>query len=114
VDKKEHNAIIAENILANLHQRKISQIEFAKACGIAPSSLTDYLKLRTLPSHGVIQKMADFFGIEKSDLDTSYKPQTTDLDSMIERADSYQDYKLDKTMRLKLRNLIQDFLKAEQ
>jgi transcriptional regulator with XRE-family HTH domain len=112
VDKREHNAIIAENILVHLHQRKLSQKDFAKEIGIAPSTLTDYIKLRTIPSHGVIQKMADFFGIEKSELDTTYRPKTLDLNQMLEQADTYKDYKLDDATRSQLGTLIRDFLKA--
>ncbi|GAB2025071.1 hypothetical protein OfM1_11420 [Lactovum odontotermitis] len=114
MDRKEHNAILAENILANLHKQQITQQDFAKKIGIAPSTLTDYLKLRTLPSHGVVQKMADYFGIEKSELDTFYKPESTDLEQLIEQADNYEGYKIDKTTRQKLKNMILDFLKAEQ
>ncbi|WP_460023077.1 helix-turn-helix domain-containing protein [Lactovum odontotermitis] len=114
MDRKEHNEIIAENIISNLRQRQITQRDFAKAIGIAPSTLTDYLKLRTLPSHGVVQKMADFFGIEKSDLDTYYKPENRDLEQLIEDADSFEDYKLDRVTRLKLKDLIHDYLRSEQ
>ena len=41
--------------------------------GISPSTMSDYMNLRSNPSHGVIQKIADYFGIMKSDIDTTYK-----------------------------------------
>lgn len=114
MNQKEHSAIIAENILANLRQRKMTQTELAAAIGIAPSTLTDYLKLRILPSHAVIQKMADYFGIEKSDLDTTYKSTTNNLESLIDQADFYKDLKLDKPTRLEIKNILNKFLKTRQ
>jgi transcriptional regulator with XRE-family HTH domain len=113
VNKQEHNAIIAANIRANLRERHISQKDFAAAIGIAPSTLTDYLKLRTLPSHGVVQKMADFFGIEKSDLDTYYKSANRDLATLIDEADSYRGIKLDDPAREALKNVISDFFASQ-
>ncbi|HCT0361124.1 TPA: helix-turn-helix transcriptional regulator, partial [Staphylococcus pseudintermedius] len=37
----------------------------------------DYLNLRSNPSHGVIQRIADVFGVGKSDIDTTYKDENS-------------------------------------
>lgn len=71
----KRNAIIAENILSYIKRDGITQKELADAINIAPSTLTDYLKLRSNPSHGVIQRIADYFEIAKSDIDTTYKDE---------------------------------------
>lgn len=70
---KERNKIIAKNIKKYLKQTNMSQKELANKISISPSTLSDYLNLRSNPSHGVIQKISDEFGILKSDIDTTYK-----------------------------------------
>lgn len=67
------NQIIATNIKRYIKENKITQKELAESIGISPSTMSDYMNLRSNPSHGVIQKIADFFGILKSDIDTTYK-----------------------------------------
>ena len=67
------NQIIAANIKRYIKENKMTQKELAEAIGISPSTMSDYMNLRSNPSHGVIQKIADFFGILKSDIDTTYK-----------------------------------------
>lgn len=70
---KERNKIIANNIRKYLEESTMTQKQLAELIGIKPSTLSDYLNLRSNPSHGVIQKIADVFGIVKSDIDTTYK-----------------------------------------
>ncbi|WP_275543780.1 S24 family peptidase [Streptococcus sp. Marseille-P8640] len=69
--------IIAENITYFRKQRGITQKELAKEVGITASTMTDYMKLRSAPSFGVIQKLADYFGVKKSDIDTTFKEEST-------------------------------------
>lgn len=68
--------IIAENITHFRKQRGITQKELAKEVGITASTMTDYMKLRSAPSFGVIQKLADYFGVKKSDIDTTFKEES--------------------------------------
>lgn len=70
---KERNKIIANNIRKYLKETKMTQKQLAELIDVKPSTLSDYLNLRSNPSHGVIQKIADVFGIVKSDIDTTYK-----------------------------------------
>lgn len=74
---KDRNKIIATNIKMYISQKKITQKELAEAIGISPTTLSDYMNLRSNPSHGVIQKIADYFGVLKSDIDTTYKDDNT-------------------------------------
>ena len=71
--------IIAENITHFRKQRGITQKELAKEVGITASTMTDYMKLRSAPSFGVIQKLADYFGVKKSDIDTTFKEESSSL-----------------------------------
>ena len=83
VDEKKRMQVIAENITYYRKQRGITQKELAKEVGITPSTMTDYMKLRSAPSFGVIQKLADFFGIKKSDIDTTFKEEKSTFPSSI-------------------------------
>ena len=77
MDEKKRMRIIAENITHFRKQRGITQKELAKEVGITASTMTDYMKLRSAPSFGVIQKLADYFGVKKSDIDTTFKEEST-------------------------------------
>ena len=77
MDEKKRMQIIAENITYFRKQRGITQKELAKEVGITASTMTDYIKLRSAPSFGVIQKLADYFGVKKSDIDTTFKEEST-------------------------------------
>ena len=74
--KKKRMQIIAENITHYRKQRGITQKELAEEVGITASTMTDYMKLRSAPSFGVIQKLADYFGVKKSDIDTTFKEES--------------------------------------
>lgn len=73
MNDKKRMQIIAENITYYRKQMGITQKDLAKEVGITASTMTDYMKLRSAPSFGVIQKLADFFGIKKSDIDSTFK-----------------------------------------
>lgn len=77
MDEKKRMQIIADNITYFRKQRGITQKELAKEVGITASTMTDYMKLRSAPSFGVIQKLADYFGVKKSDIDTTFKEEST-------------------------------------
>ena len=70
---KERNIIIAKNIRKFLNDSNMSQKKLAELINIKPSTLSDYLNLRSNPSHGFIQRIADVFEVGKSDIDTTYK-----------------------------------------
>ncbi|EOD4521316.1 XRE family transcriptional regulator [Staphylococcus aureus] len=70
---KERNIIIAKNIRKFLNDSNMSQKKLAELINIKPSTLSDYLNLRSNPSHAVIQRIADVFEVGKSDIDTTYK-----------------------------------------
>ena len=76
MDEKKRMQIIAENITHYRKQRGITQKELAEEVGITASTMTDYMKLRSAPSFGVIQKLADYFGVKKSDIDTTFKEES--------------------------------------
>ncbi|VTT15841.1 phage repressor protein [Streptococcus dysgalactiae] len=52
-----------------LDETSTKQVELSKATGIPPSTLTGYVKGTSLPIPGNVQKIADYFGLMKSDID---------------------------------------------
>ncbi|RGM54114.1 XRE family transcriptional regulator [Streptococcus vestibularis] len=102
MDEKKRMQIIAENITHFRNQRGITQKELAKEVGITASTMTDYMKLRSAPSFGVIQKLADYFGVKKSDIDTTFKEEATD--PFLDASDSLTKQITDKVMQLNTNN----------
>ena len=98
MDEKKRMKIIAENITHFRKQRGITQKELAKEVGITASTMTDYMKLRSAPSFGVIQKLADYFGVKKSDIDTTFKEESTN--SLPDAPDSLTQQITDKVVQL--------------
>lgn len=70
---KERNKIIASHIKKLIKEKGMTQKQLAVAIDISPTTLSDYMNFRSIPSHGVIQKMADYFKVSKCDIDTTYK-----------------------------------------
>lgn len=75
MDDKIRMQIIADNITYYRKLKGITQKELSKEVGITASTMTDYMKLRSAPSFGVIQKIADYFGVKKSDIDSTFKDE---------------------------------------
>ena len=94
MDDKQRNIIIAANIKSFIRKNNITQKQLAKEIGISPSTMSDYMNLRSNPSHGVIQKIADYFGIMKSDIDTTYKESKSSIDSI------YSQLNMDRQKRV--------------
>ena len=101
MDEKKRMKIIAENITHFRKQRGVTQKELAKEVGITASTMTDYMKLRSAPSFGVIQKLADYFGVKKSDIDTTFKEESSSLPNT---PDSLAQQIMDKVVQLTTQN----------
>jgi len=69
----DRKRIIANNIKKYIKKEGITQKQLAEAINISPSTMSDYMNLRSHPSWGVIQRIADYFGIKKTDIDTTWK-----------------------------------------
>lgn len=60
--------IMGENIQYYMDKMGIDRKDFAKAIDVPYSSLTDWINGKTYPRIDKIEKMANYFGISKSDL----------------------------------------------
>lgn len=63
---------IAQNLKKILTSKKWFQKDLAKAADLSTSVVSDYLNAKTLASPGVIEKIAEVLGVEKSDIDPTY------------------------------------------
>lgn len=70
---KKRNKIIADNIKELLNKNNMTQTELAKRLGKSKGTISDYISTRTAPSHGVIEEIAIIFGVQKSDIDSTFK-----------------------------------------
>lgn len=69
--------IMANNIKRLLDQRGLNGRQLALTLGFKYTTVNDWLNAKTYPRIDKIEKMANFFGVEKSDLIEEYKPLTT-------------------------------------
>lgn len=75
----EYMKIISANINSLLSSRNLKQVELVRGTGIPASTLTGYVKGTSLPIPGNVQKIADFFGVLKSDIDPRFKTNKSKL-----------------------------------
>lgn len=66
--EKEQAQIFARNLNYYISLTDKNQKEIAQAMGFYPTTFNTWCKGKALPSLGRIQRIADYFGIEKSDL----------------------------------------------
>ena len=60
--------IFSENLIRYLDASGKMQKEVAAAIGVSTGTFCDWIKGRTYPRMDKVQKLADYFGINKSDL----------------------------------------------
>ena len=114
MDNKERMQIIATNITNYRKAKGIKHKELAAAIGISQSTMTEYMKLITAPSFGVIQKLADYFGVKKSDIDTTFKQKESKQDKIISDIVSLLK-KLDQDTQENILSYVEfEYAKAEQ
>ena len=77
----EYMKIISTNINSLLSNRNYKQIDLSRGTGIPASTLTGYVKGSSLPIPGNVQKIADFFGVKKSEIDPRFKSPTSSINS---------------------------------
>lgn len=77
----EQKQIFSKNLLNYLSMKNKSQKEVADAIGVSPQTFNTWCQGIALPRMGKVQRLADYFGIEKSDLiedkSTTAQPTTT-------------------------------------
>ena len=59
---------IGDNIKSFRLRHNLSQAELANVAGVSDKAVSSWEQNKSVPRMGAIQKMADFFGIQKSDI----------------------------------------------
>ena len=80
---EEQKRIFANNLNRYISLNQKQQVDVAKDLGINPTTFNMWCKGNSMPNVGKIQKLADYFGIGKSDL--------TDLKESREPDEEYAD-----------------------
>lgn len=68
--------IFSKNLLFYLQQNQKTQREVALAIGVSPQTFNTWCQAIALPRMGKLQRIADYFKIEKSDLIDAHSPNT--------------------------------------
>jgi repressor LexA len=63
---------ISENIKRLMKKHGLTQIKLSELSGISKSTLSDYINCKTLINPGNVEKLANVFNVNKSDIDPSF------------------------------------------
>lgn len=69
----QYKQVIAKNLHSLTNQKKLKQVDVSKGTSISISTLNGYYQGQRLPSPGNVQKLADFFNVNKSDIDPRFR-----------------------------------------
>ncbi|EHI70585.1 LexA family transcriptional regulator [Streptococcus ictaluri] len=75
--------IMASNIRRHLDKKNINPKEFSKVMGFKYSTVLDWVNAKTYPRIDKIELMANYFGVEKSDLVEAYSHKSVSSPSNI-------------------------------
>lgn len=102
---EEQQNIIGRNIKRLLDERDVSNAQLAEALGLSESAVGKWILGRNSPKVGTMQKIADYFSVNMSDL-VEEQPQFKQsskrryLMDKIAKADDSTLSKIDKLMRI--------------
>nr|DAN69863.1 MAG TPA: Repressor protein CI [Caudoviricetes sp.] len=116
--------IFAKNLRHYLDRENKTQKEVADAIGVSPQTFNTWLQMVALPRMGKVQALADYFGVNKSDLleekdsnslsSSDHKDIAKSLDEMMEQLESgtdsplmYNGQELSETSKALLRNALE-------
>ena len=67
-ETKEQRDIFSTNLTKLVDNSDKSQAEIAKSIGVSPQTFNSWVRANALPKMGKLQKIADYFGVNESDL----------------------------------------------
>lgn len=73
--EKQYRKLIAENLQKLLARKQYRQIDIVRGSGISATSLNGYLHGTRLPTPENIEKLANFFHVDKSEIDPRFSTQ---------------------------------------
>lgn len=69
--------VFAKNLSYYINKHNVEQKEIAETIGVAPSTFNEWVKAKKYPRIDRIEKLANYFGILKSDLIEEHKSEDT-------------------------------------
>lgn len=103
---EENKKIMAQNIKRYMDRKGVTNQQLCEDLGFKYTTFMDWIKAVTYPRIGKIEAMADYFGIQKSDLiEEKEKPVTDDgltenQRKLIDFAEQLSDDQAEKVLRL--------------
>ena len=67
-ETKEQRDIFSTNLTKLVGGSEKSQAEIAKSIGVSPQTFNSWVRANALPKMGKLQKIADYFGVNETDL----------------------------------------------
>ena len=86
----KNREFFSENLNRIMKEKNIRQVDLHNALGIPKSTLTGYVKGRSMPTAGKLQKLADFLHVKKSDLDPRFLHNNLDEIARHELSEFYK------------------------
>lgn len=80
----ENKDVLAKNLRRYIAMSGKDRKEIARALGFPYSTLTDWVNANKYPRINNIEKMADYFGVSKSDLIEDFEQKKKDNDTLAE------------------------------
>ena len=84
----ELRKVFADNLRDQMNAHNMNQLELSKRLGTGSATVTDWMKLRSMPRSNTLKKLVEIFGCQMSDLLSAptdrKKPDEDELDSYLE------------------------------
>ncbi|MFQ3845107.1 helix-turn-helix domain-containing protein [Staphylococcus pseudoxylosus] len=74
---------IATNIKNLMKSQGLTQVQLSEKTGISKSTISDYMRSKTLINAGNVEKIAMAFGVEKSSIDPTFKKNNSNVSEVI-------------------------------
>lgn len=112
---EQNKKIMAKNIKKYMEAKGVTNQQICEALGFKYTTFLDWIKGVTYPRIGKIEAMADYFGIQKSDLIEEKEPATED-DGLSESQRKLIEYAktLDEVQAGKVLQLMQSILAFDE
>lgn len=112
--EKEAMEFVSTKIRQLLDENNLKQSHLADKLDIPRSSFNEYVRGNALPRPGNVQKIADYFGLLKSDIDPRFKTEKQeDIDDSLISQINTKVTKLHKTRQKKVLNYADNQLKEQ-
>ena len=86
------NKIFANNLKKYLSKKNVTQKDLAEAIGVSTSAVNTWTKAQRVPRMDKIEKMAAYFGVQKSDLLEDKHFDAPDLSTLMKMLVSDKDF----------------------